>query len=273
MYSLFRSRGCTGIGRRCRRAVAGTGRPEPSWRMGVGVDGMCGGDLGPRYLAEGLSNSVSSRLTTYIGLILGVAVLRLRTGFENAHGPCGNPIPRNVPDQLAGGRPSSAPLATASSVALRARCRWASCSGPRMGVVLLVAVPRGLGAWLLGPVWRPAYPLLLPQILTTWAWRSPSACGTGLHALGAARQSLRAVVISSVMSLFCSLLGAVSDRAFGALWVWQSRNGRRAGVLVGVARGNARVWQGTGRWLALAGPHGRPTPLKPRNHLRSHERK
>ena len=33
------------------------------------------------------------------------------------------------------------------------------------GVVLLVAVPRGLGNWLLGPIWRPTYPLVLPQML------------------------------------------------------------------------------------------------------------
>ena len=32
------------------------------------------------------------------------------------------------------------------------------------GVVLLVALPRGLGHWLLGPIWRPTYPLVLPLI-------------------------------------------------------------------------------------------------------------
>ena len=37
--------------------------------------------------------------------------------------------------------------------------------GLAWGIVLLVALPRGLGSWLLGPIWRPAYPLVLPQAL------------------------------------------------------------------------------------------------------------
>ena len=142
-----------------------------------------------------------------------------------------------------------------------------------MGVVLLVAVPRGLGAWLLGPVWRPAYPLLLPQILYYVGLAFAFGMGTGLHALGAARQSLRAVVISSVMSLFCSLLGAVSDGAFGAVmgmavaqWIvapvfwWELRAAMRES---GRAPGAGWLWPGR-----TDGRH-----LKPRNHLRSHERK
>ena len=34
------------------------------------------------------------------------------------------------------------------------------------GVVLLVALPRGLGHWMLGSIWRPTYPLVLPLILS-----------------------------------------------------------------------------------------------------------
>ena len=33
------------------------------------------------------------------------------------------------------------------------------------GVTLLVALPRGLGQWLLGPIWRPTYELVLPMTL------------------------------------------------------------------------------------------------------------
>ena len=36
--------------------------------------------------------------------------------------------------------------------------------------VLLVALPRGFGAWLLGPIWRPAYPLVLPTTITIFGW-------------------------------------------------------------------------------------------------------
>jgi hypothetical protein len=48
------------------------------------------------------------------------------------------------------------------------------------GFVLLLALPRGLGAWLLGPIWRPAYPLILAlTISVAGACLSAGAAGTG----------------------------------------------------------------------------------------------
>ena len=41
--------------------------------------------------------------------------------------------------------------------------------------------------------------------------------GTGLHALGAARRSLRAVVLGSVVYLICVLVGAVEGGAVGTV--------------------------------------------------------
>ena len=76
------------------------------------------------------------------------------------------------------------------------------------GVVLLVVVPRGFGAWLLGPIWQPAYPLILPQMLFVTGQAIASGAGMGLHALGAARRSLRVAIISSVLLVACSLAGA-----------------------------------------------------------------
>ena len=123
-------------------------------------------DLGPRYLVEGTSSSAASQLRAYgIGLILGLAAI----GYVQAAATLMGPVtilflgmslvaipeaarvlersPRHLPlfSLLIGGGLAVAALA------------W--------GVVLLVAIPRGLGAWLLGPIWRPTYPLLLPTML------------------------------------------------------------------------------------------------------------
>jgi len=96
------------------------------------------------------------------------------------------------------------------------------------GVVLLIAVPRGLGAWLLGAVWRPTYPLVLPQILYVTGQAATTGTGVGLHALGAARRSLRVAVITSVITVVCALAGAVADGATGAV------SGMAASAWVGV---------------------------------------
>ena len=43
--------------------------------------------------------------------------------------------------------------------------------------------------------------------------------GTGLHALGAARRSLRAMLLSSALTVACALTGAtVTGTAVGTLW-------------------------------------------------------
>src|SRR5262249_39467004 len=85
------------------------------------------------------------------------------------------------------------------------------------GVVLLVAVPRGLGDWLLGPIWRPTYPLVLPTMLFVIGHGVAGGAGTGLHALGAARRGLRAVVLGSAAYVVCTLVGAVEGGAVGTV--------------------------------------------------------
>ena len=48
------------------------------------------------------------------------------------------------------------------------------------GVVLLVALPRGLGHLMLGSLWRPTYPLVLPATLAVMAVCITTGAGTGL---------------------------------------------------------------------------------------------
>jgi Mrp family chromosome partitioning ATPase/capsular polysaccharide biosynthesis protein len=104
------------------------------------------------------------------------------------------------------------------------------------GVVLLVALPRGLGHWLLGPIWRPTYPLVLPLTISVVGSCVTAGAGGGLHALGASRRSMRAMLLASAVFLVCGLAGAVAGGAVGTirgaavatwigalLWWWEMR--------------------------------------------------
>jgi hypothetical protein len=83
------------------------------------------------------------------------------------------------------------------------------------GAVLLVALPRGLGNWLLPQLWRPTYPLILPLTISVMGGCAQAGAGTGLHALGAARRSVRAMVLSSGIYVVCGVAGAASG---GVIW-------------------------------------------------------
>jgi O-antigen/teichoic acid export membrane protein len=176
-------------------------------------------DLGPRYLAEGTCNSASSQLRTYgIGFILGLAAIGYVQAASTLMGPFmvvffsmglvmlpeAARVLRNSPRRL--------PLLSAltSCGLLLLALSW--------GVVLLVALPRGLGNLLLGSIWRPTYPLILPVTLTTMSGCVSAGAGMGLHALGAARRSLRAMVITSVLMVVFSLLGARTGGAVGTMF-------------------------------------------------------
>jgi O-antigen/teichoic acid export membrane protein len=76
------------------------------------------------------------------------------------------------------------------------------------GGVLLVALPRGLGDLLLGEVWKPTYPLVPLIALAFMGGSIQAGAGVGLRALGAARRSLRAMIMSSIAVVVCPLLGA-----------------------------------------------------------------
>ena len=90
--------------------------------------------------------------------------------------------------------------------------------GLAWGGMLLIALPRGLGNLLLGKqLWRPAATLVLPWTLSTVGYCLIAGATAGLHALGAAKRSLRAVIITSVMYLTFSLIGAFIAGAVGTV--------------------------------------------------------
>jgi hypothetical protein len=90
--------------------------------------------------------------------------------------------------------------------------------GLAWGVVLLVALPRGLGHLMLGGIWRPTYPLVVPTTLWVMGTGALSGALAGLHALAAARRSLRAALFVSVLGLATSLAGAKIAGPVGAMW-------------------------------------------------------
>jgi len=195
-------------------------------------------DLGPRYLAEGTTSSAGTQLRTYgIGLILGMGAV----GYVQTANTIMGPITILFFGMSLVTIPEAARVLRRSPRRLTLFCVLLSgglaTAGLVWGVVLLVALPRGLGGWLLGPkIWRPTYPLVLPQALFVVGQGASAGAGAGLHALGAARRSLRAMVLASAVYLICALVGAIEGGTVGttsggavAAWIgaliswWQLR--------------------------------------------------
>lgn len=176
-------------------------------------------DLGPRYLAEASAGNVANQLRTYgFGLILGLAAVGYIQAASTLMGPFriilyGMGLIM-VPEAVSLLRRSPRHLlrfgvGVSSGLTLLALA-W--------GAVLLVALPRGLGHFILGGTWRPTYPLVLPTTLWIMGICASSGAVTALHALAAARRSLRAMLVNAVLAVAFSLMGAVIAGALGAMW-------------------------------------------------------
>jgi hypothetical protein len=199
-------------------------------------------DLGFRYLAENTSNSCATQLRTYgLGFIAGLTAV----GYVQAASTLLGPVMVVFMGMTMVGIPEAARILRRSpQQQLLLFCLVVSgglvVAAVVWGAVLLVALPRGLGMLLLGPIWRPAYPLVLPYALSIVGLCTWCGAAAGLHALGAARRSLRAMVLASVASLAGGLVGALQAGALGSvrglavatwigalLWWWQLRAAMR----------------------------------------------
>jgi O-antigen/teichoic acid export membrane protein len=175
-------------------------------------------DLGFRYMVEGTTNSAATQLRNYgIGLILGLAAV----GYVQAASTLMGPFMVIITGSGLIILPEAAKMWRDSPRRLPKYCIIISAVytllGLAWGAVLLVALPRGLGSGLLGPIWRPSYPLVLPTTISIMGLCVTSGAGTGLHAAGAARQSLRAAILTSAIYVACSVAGAVEGGAVGAV--------------------------------------------------------
>jgi O-antigen/teichoic acid export membrane protein len=212
-------------------------------------------DLGARYAASDLIGSAAVQLRTYgVDIILGLAAV----GYVQAAGTLMGPFMIifygiglvTVPEAVRALRraPQRLPLVCmlVGGGLAAAALAW--------GVLLLLALPRGLGSWILGPIWRPTYPLVLPQILVVICQGFSSGASTGLGALGAARRNLRATIIGSVSYLGCGLVGALLGGPAGTMYGSAIAAGLNALVLwwqlraavreAGIAATDDRFWSG-----------------------------
>jgi O-antigen/teichoic acid export membrane protein len=176
-------------------------------------------DLGPRYLAEGTVNTASIQLRNYgIGLILGLAAV----GYVQAAGTLMGPFMVIFFGLGLVLVPEAARVLRRSPRHLVLFCALVSAGLVLLalgwGVVLIVALPNGLGHLMLGSLWRPTYPLVLPSTIIIMGACASTGPGVGLHALGAARRSLRAMVLTSALTVAFGLVGAVAGGAYGAMW-------------------------------------------------------
>lgn len=176
-------------------------------------------DLGPRYLLENAGGNASDTVRSYgtssilglvaVGDIQAASVLMgpfkiIYFGISMITIPEAARILRRSPRRL--------PLycaAISGGLTLLALI-W--------GVVIQIALPLGLGHLMLGSLWRPAYPLVLPTTLSIVAMCAGTGASVGLHALGAARRSLRAALLSSVILVISALCGAIIGGKLGAVW-------------------------------------------------------
>ena len=153
-------------------------------------------DLGPRYLAENTGGNASDTLRSYgLSSLLGLAAV----GYIQATNVLLGPIKDNFSGISLITMPEAAELLRRSPRHLPLFCAVVSIGlavlSLAWGVVLLVALPRGLGHLMLGSIWRPTYPLVLPTTIALIGGCVSTGALLGLHALGAARRSLRAVIL------------------------------------------------------------------------------
>jgi O-antigen/teichoic acid export membrane protein len=222
-------------------------------------------DLGPRYLAEGTANSASSQLRNYgLGAILGLAAV----GYVQAASTLMGPFMVIFFGMGLVTLPEAARILRRSPRHLPLFCMLVSAglalAGLLWGIVLLVAMPRGLGHLMLGNLWRPTYPLVLPATIAIMGGCVQSGAGTGLHALGVAKRSLRAMILFSALYIAFGLGGAAVDGVMGTMigaaiasWLgalvfwWQLRaalrNNARPGQAVSGQPGRAVAPAGAGQ--------------------------
>jgi O-antigen/teichoic acid export membrane protein len=175
-------------------------------------------DLGPRYLAENTGANAADTLRSYtLSYILGLAAV----GYIQAANTLMGPFKIVFFGISLITLPEAAKLLRRSPRKLPAFCAAVSAGLALLalswGVALLVGLPRGLGHLMLGSLWRPAFPLVPPAIVTTIAACVTAGGLLGLHALGAARRSLRAVILTAALVISGGLAGALTAGTLGTM--------------------------------------------------------
>ena len=173
-------------------------------------------DLGPRYLAEGTAGSAGSQLFNYgVGVILSLAAV----GYVQAANTLMGPFMVVYFGMGLVALPEAARVLRRSPRRLPLFCLLLggglALLALAWGVILLVALPRGLGQLMLGDIWKPTYPLVLPVTILVIGSCLRTGAAMGLHALGAARRSLRVMLIGTTAGVVLGIAGAAAG---GPAW-------------------------------------------------------
>ena len=176
-------------------------------------------DLGYRYLVENTANSGAGQLLMFsLSLILGLAAVGY---IQAANTLMVGPVMVLFMGTTMIGIPEAAGILRRSPERLLQFCLVVSSglvvAAVAWGAVLLVALPKGLGTLMVGAIWRPMYPLMMPSVF--WAVGMATWAGglVGLRALAAARRSLRAMILASAAYLAFGLIGALSGGVLGVV--------------------------------------------------------
>jgi hypothetical protein len=200
-------------------------------------------DLALRYLAENTIFSGSAQLRlTFIGVIAGLAAV----GYVQAAQLVMGPFVAALMGISLVTVPEAARVHSLAPRHLRLFCGLVSL------ILAVVAAVWGLTAHLVLPLgldqlplssrllWRAANVLVLPVTVTVMGTCVAVGASAGLRALGSSRRSLRAMIISSTVTLMASVLGALQGGAVGtvrgtalagavaaAVWWWQLQTALR----------------------------------------------
>ncbi len=176
-------------------------------------------DLGPRYMLENAGSNASNMVVNYSNSsILGLAAVGDIQAANVLMGPFKIVIfglgMITIPEaaHVLRRSPRRLPLfclAISGGLAL---------AGLAWGAVLLVVMPLGLGQLVLGSIWRPAYPLVLPTTLAIAGGCAAVGAAVGMHALGASRRSLRAAMWNAGITVAAGIVGALLAGVLGTLY-------------------------------------------------------
>jgi O-antigen/teichoic acid export membrane protein len=176
-------------------------------------------DLGVRYLVENTSTSSSNQIRLYaVGFIVGLTAVGYIQEGTLLMGP--------FAVIFMGVSLVTVPEA-ARSLRKSTRHLWRYCvlvgialttAAVAWGVILEVALPRGLGALLLHPgKWEAAYSIVPWMVLSMMGATAVAGATAGLRALGAAKRSMRVNLISTATYVFLGVAGAVLHGAHGSV--------------------------------------------------------
>lgn len=205
-------------------------------------------DLGVRYLVENVTQSGATQLRMYaLGLIAGLSEVAALRGAQLLLGPLLTVLMGigtvAVPEAVRWLRRSHRHLVrfcvVLGSVESSAALLW--------GVSLAILLPLGVGTVVLGDVWGPASPLVLPLTLSVIVGTFTTGAVTGLRALGAARRSVRTQAVDSCLYVLATVIGATVAGALGATW---------AALLAALLSG--LFWWTQFRGALRAEPHSHP---------------